>query len=300
MPAALNPADLLALNDADLRSRAAALRRAHQPARTACAVVSAKAGHCSEDCSFCAQSRHHRAAVTRHALLSPAALLEKAQAAELAGARRFGLVTSGLRLSADEFAQVCVAVEMIRAATGLKVCASLGLLNEARAARLRAAGLSRYHHNLETAASFFAQVCTTHRYEQNLATVRSARAAGLETCCGGIFGLGESWAQRLELGLSLNELGIDAIPVNFLNPRPGTPLAGRSLLPPPEALRIIALMRGLNPTCELIVAGGRPQVLGARQAEVFDWGASAIMIGDYLTTPGADLSFDRRLLGLAD
>ena len=280
----------------DLPRAAARLTQRFRPHAAACAIISAKSGRCSENCSFCAQSSHHQAAIAPHELLSPQAILSKAKAAAESGAERFGIVTSGLKLTAAEFEQVCETISLLKQTTGLSICASLGLLNSEQAARLKAAGLSRYHHNLETAASYFGQVCTTHAYEQDLATVRTAKAAGLKTCCGGIFGLGESWTQRVELGLTLAALNVDAVPVNFLNPRSGTPLADRPLLPAETALRTLSLLRFLNPQSEIIVAGGRPTVLGERQSEIFAYGASALMIGDYLTTSGAELEADRRLL----
>lgn len=289
---------LLQIPDAELRASAARLTRQRWPQPSACAILSLKSGACSEDCSFCAQSRHHAAGVRAHGLLAPPLVLERARAAAKLGARRFGLVTSGLALSDSEFAQVCATLTVLKNSCELELCCSLGLIDEPRAARLKQAGLSRYHHNLETAASFFDQVCTTHSYAQDLAAVRAAQAAGLKTCCGGLFGLGESWDQRLELGLSLNELAVDAIPVNFLDPRPGTPLENQPLLSAAEALRTIAVLRHLNPTREIIVGGGRPRVLGAAQDMIFASGASGLMIGDYLTTAGSDAARDRALLAI--
>ena len=267
-----------------------------------CAIVNAKSGACSEDCAFCAQSGRHSSKSPRHAFLDPQEIGHAAQAMKQRGASRFGIVASGLAPTGDEFERLLEAVALVRAA-GLAADVSVGLLSPARLERLKAAGLSGVHHNLETARSFFPQICTTHAYDEDVEAVRLALAAGLFVCSGGIFGLGESWEQRAELALTLRELGVRNVPVNFLVPIPGTRLEHRLALSPAEALGILALLRLIMPRANLRVCGGRDTVFGqaggAGQRMLFDSGASGLMIGDYLTLKGgpaeADLALAREL-----
>lgn len=263
----------------------------------ACGIANAKSGRCRENCSFCAQSAHYRTAAPVYPLWEQSALAERASYLASIGASRFGVVTSGSSLSDQEFSELAESFRAMRAERSSPgLCASLGQLTKDRAERLRAAGVTRYHHNLETSAGFFPRICTTHAYDDDLATVRTAGQAGLETCCGGLFGLGETWADRVELSAQLAELAVDAIPINFLSPIPGTPLAGRNLLPPAEALRIIAIFRLMHPGRDIIICGGRPATLGTWQAWVFMAGANGLMTGNYLTTPGASPEDDRAML----
>ena len=178
----------------------------------------------------------------------------------------------------------------------MEACASLGSLTPEAAAALRAAGLVRYHHNLETARSFFPSICTTHSYDSRLATLKTARAVGLQLCCGGIFGLGESWQQRIEMALELRELGVQSVPINFLNPVPGTRLGNRTPLPALEGLRVIALYRFLLPQADIKVAGGRAPCLGDLQSWAFYAGANSLMVGNYLTTPGRPVQDDLKMI----
>lgn len=251
-----------------------------------CAIVNAKSGCCPEDCAFCAQASRHTARIETYPLMEEQALVAQAIRMCAGGVRRFSMVTSGLALKEDEIDRVCRAVEAIRRATGMLVCASLGLLTESTATRLRESGVARYHHNLETARSHFRKVCTTHDYEEDLETVRIAQRTGMEVCCGGIFGLGETWEQRVELGLTLRELEVDSIPLNFLDPIPGTIMGDRPLLSPREALRCIALFRFMHPRSEIRVCGGRAATLRELQSWVFAAGADGLMVGNYLTTGG--------------
>ncbi len=261
-----------------------------------CTILNAKSGRCSEDCAFCAQSRHYATAAPVSPLVSAEAIVARGEAAAQAGADCFSIVTSGLRLNAVELATVCEAVAELRRRTPLEIAASLGLLSDTDAALLRAAGLTRYHHNLETAASYFARICTTHPYAEDLATVRRAKAHGLEVCCGGILGLGESWAQRIELAFTLRELGVERVPLNLLTPIPGTPLEDQPLLSPHDALKSIALFRFILPHAGITIAGGRGHVLRDYQSWIVLAGADGCMIGHYLTTPGRDLATDIAML----
>lgn len=268
----------------------------------ACGIINAKSGRCPENCSFCAQSAHYDTGAPVWPLIGPDEMLARARELAAAGARRFGIVTSGTALSDAELDALCPVVERIRNETPLSVCASIGMMTTARAIRLRDAGLTRYHHNLETAASHFPSICTTHAYADDLNSLAAARDAGLELCCGGIFGLGETPEQRVELSLTLAELDVTAIPVNFLNPIPGTPLAGRPPLEPVEALRIVALLRLMHPGRDVLICGGRNAVMGDRDDWLLAAGANGLMTGDYLTTCGSPFRRDRQLferLGLA-
>jgi biotin synthase len=223
-------------------------------------------------------------------------VLYKAREAEAMGSRRFSIVTSGKALTEKEFEEVIQAVRVVKKETGLTPCASLGMLSQGRAHRLKEAGLSRFHHNLETAASFFPLICTTHQYEEDLDTLRSAKGAGLEVCSGGIFGLGESPEQRLELAFTLREMEVDSVALNFLNPIPGTPLEGVHTLPPLEILKFVALFRFIMPDRDIRVCGGREFGLRDLHPLIFWAGANGIMIGNYLTTMGRDHQADFQMI----
>jgi biotin synthase len=261
-----------------------------------CSIVNAKSGFCTEDCAFCAQSSHHRTGIKTYDLLTESEIIEKALQSKKDGATRYSMVTSGLMLTEKELDTVCRAAEAITAQTGLTVCGSLGVLTEARARRLREAGISVYHHNLETSRSFFPQVCTTHDYDDDIETVRLAKASGMKACSGGILGLGETWEQRVEMAFTLKELDVDGIPMNFLNPIPGTKMEGRPLLAPMEALKCIALYRFINPDKNILICGGREVTLRDFQSWIMLAGANGFMIGNYLTTQGRTIKTDMEML----
>lgn len=262
-----------------------------------CSIINAKSGLCPEDCSFCAQSSHHATGVSTYPLLDRTALVTAACTAGKDGAACFGIVTSGSGISdGDELARVCDAVCSIRAEGVVAPGASLGTLTASAAAALKAAGLVTYHHNLETARSFFPQICSTHDYEDDVTTVRLAKQAGLRICSGGLFGLGESMEQRIELALTLRDLGVDSVPINFLDPVPGTPLAGMSQLTPLTCLHTIALYRLILPDAHITVCGGRQRNLRELQSWIVMAGASGIMTGNYLTKEGRRPDDDRRML----
>ncbi len=261
-----------------------------------CSIVNAKSGFCTEDCAFCAQSSHHRTGIKTYDLLTESEIIEKALQSKKDGATRYSMVTSGLMLTENEIDTVCRAAEAITAQTGLTVCGSLGVLTEARARRLREAGISVYHHNLETSRSFFPQVCTTHDYDDDIETVRLAKASGMKACSGGILGLGETWEQRVEMAFTLKELDVDGIPMNFLNPIPGTKMEGRPLLAPMEALKCIALYRFINPDKNILICGGREVTLRDFQSWIMLAGANGFMIGNYLTTQGRTIKTDMEMI----
>jgi len=261
-----------------------------------CAIVNAKSGCCPEDCAFCAQSALHKTQIEAYPLMEPRQILHKAQEAEAMGARRFSIVTSGKALTEKELKKVAQALRLIKEETGLSLCASLGMITPGTAHLLKEAGLSRYHHNLETAPSFFPQICTTHRYEEDLDTLRSAKAEGLEVCSGGIFGLGESPEQRVELAIQLREMEVDSVALNFLNPIPGTPLEKATSLPPLEILRSVALFRFILLDTDIRICGGREFGLRDLHPFIFWAGVNGIMIGNYLTTEGRDYRADLQMI----
>jgi biotin synthase len=261
-----------------------------------CAIVNAKSGRCPEDCAFCAQSAHHQARIKAYPLMEPRQVLHQAQEAESMGAKRFSIVTSGKALTGEELEQVAEALGLIKEETALTLCASVGMITPGTAHQLKAAGLNCYHHNLETAPSFFPHICTTHPYEEDLDTVRSAKEAGLEVCSGGIFGLGESPQQRLELALTLREMEVDSVALNFLHPIPGTPLAGAPSLTPLEILKSVALFRFILPDKDIRICGGREFGLRDLHPLVLWAGANGIMIGNYLTTQGRDYRADLQMI----
>jgi biotin synthase len=275
---------------ADLLRRSFCGRRIHL-----CTIVNAKSGKCSENCAFCAQSRFARNDSPVYPLKPGAFLREQALRAQDSPIHRFALVTSGRALpdrEIQEIQEVFSGLDQDR----LGYCASLGILEHEALVRLKQAGLSRYHHNLETAKSFYPSICTTHSWEERAATVRAAKRIGLSVCSGGIFGLGESDEQRLEMALELRELSVDSVPINFLFPVPGTPLEAADFLTPWTCLKIIALFRFVLPDKEILICGGRERNLGSLHPLVFSAGASGIMTGHYLTTEGRQLQDDLEML----
>ncbi len=261
-----------------------------------CAIINAKSGKCSENCAYCAQSSFHDTGVSTYPLMSEREMVEDALKMHAAGATEYSMVTSGLKLTDGEINSVCSAARTMKEKTDLAVCASLGTLTESMAERLFSSGITNYHHNLETARSFFDQICTTHDYQEDIDTVKAATHAGLRVCSGGIMGLGESWAQRVELAETLRDLEVDSIPLNFLNPVKGTRLENRPLVTPMEALKCIALFRFINPKTNITICGGRVVTLKDFQSWVFTAGANGLMSGNYLTTTGRDYAMDMAMI----
>ncbi|HII00651.1 TPA: biotin synthase BioB, partial [Methanosarcinaceae archaeon] len=261
-----------------------------------CAITNAKSGRCPEDCSFCAQSAHHGPETGGYPLLGPGRLLADAKKAEKAGAHRFSIVTSGNRLKPEELERVLDAVGQIKSRTGLEVCASLGALGPQSARKLKEAGVSRIHHNLESSERFFRHICSTHTYADRIRIIRTAKEAGLEVCSGGIIGLGESMEDRVKLAFALRELDVDAVPINILNPIPGTPMENVAPLPPLEILKSIALFRFILPEKNIRLAGGRERNLRDLQALALFCGADGLMLGNYLTTAGRSPEKDLQMI----
>ena len=293
--------ELFSLSAAALWPRlgeASRLRERHFGARVSfCVIINAKSGLCSEDCAFCSQSARAASGAPHYPLLPEAELVAAAAAAAAAGASRFSLVTAGRGImSPREQTAILAAVAAIKAAVPIRVCASLGIVDRGFLTELKAAGLYRFHHNLETAPSFFPRICTTHSFAERLATIEAAQAAGLSVCAGGIFGLGETVAQRWEMAQALKTLGVDAIPLNFLHPLAGTPLAHRPLLDPLTALKIVVAFRLTFPERSVIICGGRQVTLRSLAPLLFAAGADSLMTGDYLTTRGRLPDDDRQML----
>ena len=256
-----------------------------------CSIQNGKSGRCSEDCAFCAQSVHVKTDAPIYPLMSGESLIRAGLEAVRTPMNRFSIVTAGRGLPAEEVKSTAAALAELKGYP-VQTCASLGIIGPADFAVLRAAGVSRYHHNLETAASHFPDICTTHTYRQRIETIEAAQEAGLSVCVGGIFGLGESMAQILEFASTLKQLRVDAVPVNFLTPVKGTRLENRKQLSPLKCLKIIALLRYLLPDREIIVCGGREANLRELHPLIFQAGASGLMTRNYLTTKGRSLEDD--------
>jgi biotin synthase len=259
-------------------------------------ILSAKTGGCPEDCHFCSQSGRFETTVRPEPFLPSDQIVEAARRSEADGATEFCIVLA-VR-GPDDFImeKTLDAVAAIRKNTNMNVACSLGILTWPQAEALRDAGVHRYNHNLETARAFFPEICTTHTWEERYETCLMVKDLGMELCSGGIMGMGETPTQRVDFAFELRELGPAEIPLNFLNPRPGTPLADRPVLSPLDALRCIAIFRLVHPSAIIRYAGGREVTLGDMQATGMLAGINAIIIGNYLTTLGRSPSDDLRML----
>lgn len=280
----------------DLFASANRIRDAYRGDRIdVCSIINAKSGACSEDCAYCAQSSAGSAAVEIYPLLDKSVVIGKAREAREGGAKRFCIVTSGRKVSKREIAEISAMISEI-GSMGLLPCATLGLLDEYDLAVLKDHGLVRYHHNLETSERFFAEICSTHTYDDKIGTIRAVKSAGLSLCSGGIFGLGENWEDRIDMAFALSEIGPDSVPINFFTPISGTRLGTRPPLAPLEALKVISVYRFILPGKEIRVCGGRMQTLGELHSLVFFAGADGLLSGNYLTTQGKRYGDDRRLI----
>lgn len=260
-----------------------------------CSLVNAKSGGCAEDCGFCAQSRYAEADTPLHAMLSPEQLLEHARAAEAAGAHRFCMVTQGQGLSKRDFEKILEGARLVSEHTNLKRCVSIGHMSPARAKALKEAGIQRVHHNVETAESYYPEVSTTVRYEGRLRTIEAVREAGLETCVGGILNLGESREQRVEMAFQLAEINPTSVPINLLNPRPGTKFGDRDYMEPLEAVKWIAIFRLIIPEALFRLCGGRVENIADLQPLAVKAGINGVMMGNFLTTLGNTPEEDRAM-----
>ena len=261
-----------------------------------CALVNAKAGQCPEDCTFCSQSSHWESGISTYPLMHPDQIVERAKQAKRFGAKRFCIVTATRGLSDKDLPVLCEAVRRVKDEAGLVPECSLGFLTESQLLELKKAGMSRYNHNLETAESHFSNICTAHTYQDRLKTIRMLKENGVEACCGGILGLGESRKQRLELAFALAELDVECAPINVLNPRPGTPLETVTSPSPMEVVKTIAIFRFILPRARLELGGGREVNLRDFQVMAFLAGANSLIIGGYLTTHGRQPTHDLAML----
>lgn len=260
-----------------------------------CTIINGKSGCCSEDCKFCAQSAHNHTCVQQYPMLPATEIVTDAKLNHEQGVLRYSIVTSGKRLSEVEVDKMCEAIRQIRSDVGISVCVSFGLLNETQYRRLKDAGVTRVHNNLETSRRFFKQVCTTHTYEDKIRAIGAAQAAGLSVCSGGIMGLGETPEDRIDMALTLRSLGIKSVPVNILNPIPGTPFEKNPKLTMEDVRRIVAIYRFLLPNASIRLAGGRG-LLRDKGESCFTSGANAAISGNMLTTSGITVKTDMALL----
>ena len=285
--------DLQALLDAS-----EAVRRHHKADYVnTCGITNAKSGRCPEKCNFCSQSAFFKTAAPKYTTKEADAIVADAEAAFEGGVREFSIVMSGRKVSNErDLSTLEDAFRRIREKTGMQTCASLGLMKKEDLARLQKAGMQSMHHNLETARSFHSEIVESHSYDDEVETLRAAKSLGMYVCSGGIFGMGETWAHRVEMALDLREIDVDSIPINFLNARPGTPLEGRNDLTPVDCLKIIAIYRLILPTKDILICGGREMNLLQEQRNMFRAGANGVMLGNYLTTKGRALESDFDLI----
>jgi biotin synthase len=276
------PAEIEALVERAWRARV----ERFEDATDMCSLVNAKSGGCSQDCGFCAQSRFAEAETPMHAMMEPEQILEHARAAEAAGAHRFCMVTQGQGLSKRDFERVLEGTRLVAEHTNLKRCASVGHMSVERAKALKGAGVQRVHHNVETAESYYDEVTSTVRYAGRIRTIEAVKEAGLETCVGGILNLGETREQRVEMAFQLADIDPTSVPINLLNPRPGTKFGDRDFMDPWEAVKWIAIFRLILPGALFRLCGGRVENLGELQPLAIKAGVNGVMMGNFLTTLG--------------
>ena len=260
-----------------------------------CTIINGRSGSCSENCKYCAQSAHYCTGIEEYKFLDTDTIVTNALANESEGVNRFAIVTAGRGLTGDDFERALEAYAAMKKSCKISLCASHGFLTAEQFKRLHKAGVESYHENIETSKRYFPYICTTHTYDEKIATIRTAQAEGLCVCSGGIIGMGETWEDRLDMAISLAELGIESIPINALMPIKGTPLENQPLLSPEDILRTIAFFRYINPTANIRLAAGR-KLLPKNGAEAFTGGASATITGNMLTTSGSSIQEDINML----
>lgn len=248
-----------------------------------CTIINGKSGRCSENCKYCAQSAHYCTKIEEYPLLDSDTIVEQAHYNDDRGVLRYSIVTSGKALNDAEIENVCQSIRRIKEETNVKVCVSFGLLNAKQFEKIKQAGVERVHNNLETSRNNFPNVCTTHTFDDKIKAIKSAQSVGLNVCSGGIMGLGETMEDRIDLALSVRELGIKSIPINLLNPIPNTPYENNPILTNDEMCRIVAIFRFINPKSFIRLAGGRG-LLEDFGKRCFKSGANAVISGDMLTT----------------
>lgn len=260
-----------------------------------CSIINGRSGRCSENCKFCAQSAHHCTGITEYGFLDAAQILAECRHHEAKGVDRFAIVTAGRTLSDADFEKALEADRLLARETKMEICASHGLLTEAQFRQLRAAGVTRYHANIETSERYFPMICTTHTFADKIACIRRAQAAGLEVCSGGIIGMGETWQDRIDMALTLSELHVRSVPINALIPIAGTPLEHLERITEPDILRTAAIFRFLIPEADIRLAAGR-NLMEQCGKRAFCSGVNAAITGDMLTTSGNRIREDIAML----
>ena len=261
-----------------------------------CSIANAKSGLCSEDCKWCSQSVHHEANVSTYDMIGKEKTVNLAKENEQQDVNRFSLVTSGRTVTDEELDQLIGLYQSVQDETELNLCASMGLLSKDQLQKLWDAGVRHYHCNIETAPSYFEKLCTTHTIEEKLETIRNAQELGMTICSGGIIGMGESMEQRMEMAVFIQEMKIESIPINFLNPIEGTPLQNTPLISDDEILLTVAMFRIINPKCRIRIAGGRDRLNNDMQKKLLRSGVCSLLVGDYLTTLGNKIADDKAVV----
>lgn len=260
-----------------------------------CSIINGRSGKCSENCKFCAQSAHHCTGIEEYPFLDEEKILAECLHNEERGVHRFSIVTAGRTLSDEDFEKAVSAYKLLDSRSKMELCASHGLLTQEQFNRLHSAGVRRYHANIETSRRNFPNICTTHTYEDKLECIRRAKKAGFEVCSGGIIGMGENWEDRIDMAVSLSELGVKSIPINALMPIKGTPLENTERITAEDILRTVAIFRYIVPEADIRLAAGR-NLMENCGAKAFLSGADATITGDMLTTSGNDIQGDVEML----
>lgn len=261
-----------------------------------CSIINGRSGRCPEDCKYCAQSAHHKTECEVYDFLPQSKIMEMCKLNEREGVDRFSIVTSGRALTGEEFEKAIEAYKAMSSECNIELCASMGFLTLEQFKRLKEVGVTSYHHNIETSRRNFPNICTTHTYDQKLATLKLVKEAGLYVCSGGIIGMGETFEDRIDMAMDLYDAGADSIPINALMPIKGTPLENQPLLEEEEIMRTIAMFRFINPKADIRLAAGRALLTGDGE-EAFKAGASATITGNMLTTVAcATIRSDKAML----
>ncbi len=260
-----------------------------------CSIINGKSGKCSEDCKFCAQSACHDTEVRVYEFLSEKEILKECVYNEQKGVKRFSVVTAGRTLKENDFCRALTAYRLMKQKSNMKLCASHGLLTEEQFSKLREAGVTRYHCNIETSRRYFPYICSTHTFEDKLDCIKRAQKQKLEICSGGIIGMGETWEDRLDMALTLSEIGAVSVPINILNPIEKTPMENMPGISYEDILRTTAIFRFIIPTADIRLAGGRG-LLSDKGRTAFKSGANAAITGDMLTTSGISVEADTKML----
>lgn len=258
-------------------------------------IINAKSGRCPENCAYCSQSIYAETSINKYPLVDEATIIRGAEQAKAMRAGTYCIVMSGRKASPREIRTICLAVEKIKSTLSIKICACLGMIDDAQAEKLKAAGVDRFNHNLNTSAAYYDHIATTHHYQDRVRTVEAVKRVGISPCTGGICGMGETDDDLIKMAFAVKKLAADSIPVNFLDPIPGTELEGVHKLTPNRCLRILALFRFINPAKEIRIAGGREVNLRSSQ-NLGLYIANSIFIGDYLTTKGQDKQKDYQMI----